>query len=150
MLENIYYWSRWDAGRISPWSMTSVWLLIIVSSVKCVLTKSWNRITAFKQHWLSRKHILNSVLCVKWNITAYVCLRPIFWIFDMRLNHLCVHVGWYGWDDRTVFPVALGVGGQRVVQTVWEGVESEQEFIQQAFKLLKVISLKNQTIIWQW
>lgn len=79
-----------------------------------------------------------------------MCLRPIFWIFDMRLNHLCVHVGWYGWDDRTVFPVAMGVGGQSVVQTVWEGVESEQEFIQQAFKLLKVILLKNQTIIWQW
>lgn len=54
------------------------------------------------------------------------------WIFDMKPTHLCVQVGWLlsGRDDAAVLlPVAMGFVRQSVVQTVREGVESEQEFI---------------------
>lgn len=50
----------------------------------------------------------------------------------MKPTHLCVQVGWLlsGRDDAAVLlPVAMGFVRQSVVQTVREGVESEQEFI---------------------
>ena len=53
-------------------------------------------------------------------------------MLDMRPTHLYVQVGWLfsEWDGAAVIlPVAMRFVRRSVVQTVREGVESEEEFI---------------------